>query len=240
MNHRVVVIAHRGASSEAPENTAAAIRIAFRMRADMVELDVQPTADDRVVVFHDDRMERTTNGRGVIQQLRYPAIARLDAGAWFAPRFANERILLVSQALRLSAPHRVNLELKATPRPAILIAGVVRALRHTRATMRVLASSFEASLLASMREAAPTVARALLCARAPALALTRAVRLGCVALHPKASLVTPRLIAQAHAAGLRVHVWTVDDPALARRLARWGVDGVFTNHPDRIRRALHK
>lgn len=237
----MLIIAHRGASAEAPENTAAAIRVAFRMRADMVELDVQPTADDRVVVFHDDRVERTTNGRGVVQQLRYPVLARLDAGGWFAPRFAGERILLVSQALRLSAPHRVNLELKATPRPAPLIAGVVHALRQTRTTLRVLASSFEASLLASMRDAAPTVARALLCARPDgASGLARAVRMGCVALHPKASLVTPRLIAHTHAAGLRVHAWTVDDPALARRLACWGVDGVFTNHPDRIRRALHR
>ncbi len=232
------VIAHRGASAAAPESTEAAIRLAFRMRADLVELDVQLTADHRLVIFHDERVERTTNGHGWLRHRRYAELARLDAGAWFAPRFAGQRVLLLSRVLRMTAPHRLNLELKRTTQPLRLIESLVRCVRRARATTRVLLSSFDASLLARVRAAQPTMARALLCRRQPWQAMAQAVRLGCVALHPHISLITPALVAKAHAAGLRLHTWTVDDPLQALRLARWGVDGLFTNTPDRIRKAL--
>jgi glycerophosphoryl diester phosphodiesterase len=232
------VIAHRGASADAPESTEAAIRLAFRMRADLVELDVQLTADHRLVIFHDERLERTTNGQGWLRHRRYAELARLDAGAWFAPRFAGQRVLLVSRVLRMTAPRRLNLELKRTAQPRRLIESLVRCVRRARATGRVLVSSFESSLLERLHAVEPMVALALLCRRAPRQALQRAARLGCVALHPHISLVTPSLVAEARAAGLRLHAWTVDEPRQALRLARWGVDGVFTNRPDRIRRAL--
>lgn len=231
-----MVIAHRGASGQAPESTAAAIRLALRARADMIELDVQMTQDQRLVIFHDDRLDRTTNGRGRLIRRRYRDVAGLDAGAWFSPRFAGERILLVSQALRLIPPPcRINLELKRTRRPAALIRGLVRGLRWTRAGRRVLVSSFDASLVGRVRTCAPRVPTALLCRRRPWAALQQAVRLGCVAFHPHHSLVTPTLIERAHAAGLRVHTWVVDRPALARRLVRMGADGLFTNVPNEIR-----
>lgn len=238
MTSGVLVIAHRGASAMAPESTAAAIRLALRLRADMIELDVQMTADHRLVIFHDDRLDRTTNGTGLLRRLPYAEVAQLDAGSWFAPRFAGARVLLASQALRLISPRRVNLELKRTSHPHVLISGLVRCVRRARATMRVLVSSFEPSLLARVCAVEPMIALALLCRRKPRQALQRAVRLGCVALHPHVSLVTPSLVAEARAAGLRLQTWTVDDARLARRVARLGVDGVFTNRPDYIRRAL--
>jgi glycerophosphoryl diester phosphodiesterase len=151
----------------------------------MIELDVQMTNDHRLVIFHDERLDRTTNGRGPLTHRRYRDLAGLDAGAWFAPRFAGERILLVSQALRLIRPPcRVNLELKRTRRPAALIHALVRGLRWTRAGRRVLVSSFEASLVARVRTCAPRLPIALLCRRRPWAALQQAVRLGCVAFHP--------------------------------------------------------
>ena len=234
---RGILIGHRGASAHAPESTKAAIEMAIEMKADMIELDVQLTADERLVVFHDERLERTTNGHGVLSRMPYHALARLDSGSWFASRFAGERILLASQALRLAgASCLVNLELKRTARPKTLIEHLGRCLRWTRSIRRVLASSFDPSLLARLRVARPRVARALLCRRHPARALGQAIELGCVAFHPHQSLVTSSLIAQAHAANLRVHVWTVDRVDEARRLVRMGADGVFTNVPDRLRR----
>ena len=238
MGERAWIIAHRGASAAAPESTEEAIRLAFRLRADMVELDVHMTADRRLVIFHDDRLDRTTDGHGLLRRRRYAELARLDAGAWFASRFAGQRILLLSQALRVARSHRVNLELKGTAQPRQLIERVVRCLRQARATTRVLVSSFDVSLLARLRRAQPRIALALLCRWRPRPALERAVRLGCVAFHPHASLVTPALVRDARAAGLRVHTWTVEDPRQARRLVRLGVQGLVTNVPDRIRRAL--
>ena len=202
----------------------------------MIELDVQLTRDRRAVIFHDERLERTTNGRGRLAQQRYRDLARLDCGSWFAPRFAKERLLLASQALRLiRPPSKANLELKRTDRAAALVACVSRVLRRTRSVRRVLVSSFDAALLARIKASTPRLAVALICRRAPTRSIRRAAQLGCRSWHPHRTLVSPSLVRRAHAAGLRVHVWTVDRPAEAARLIRMGVDGVFTNVPDRIR-----
>ena len=233
----VLVIAHRGASGEAPESTEAAIRLAIAHGADMIELDVQMTQDRRLVIFHDERLERTTNGHGRVKDWRYAGLARLDSGAWFAPRFAGARMLLVSQALSLvPTRYRLNLELKRSPRPSELISRVARCLRATRKVRRVLVSSFDASLLRRLRAALPRVPLALLCARNPSKALATACRLRCVAFHPHVSLVTPGLIQRVHRHGLRVHVWTVNRLREAIRLRRLGVDGLVTNWPARLRR----
>lgn len=238
---RVLIIAHRGASAEAPENTAAAIRRALALGADMVELDVQLTKDRRLVIFHDARLERTTTGRGPLAQRTYRDIARLDCGSWFFPRFAGERILLVSQALRLIPPPRqANLELKATSRRAVFVRRLIRSLAWTRTITRVLVSSFDPWLLAQVKARQPRIATALLCHRQPDRTLRQAVRIRCAAFHPHTSLINPSLIARAHAAGLRVHAWTVDRPPEARRLVRMGVDGLFTNVPARIRPAARR
>ncbi|OGX29063.1 MAG: hypothetical protein A3B78_03450 [Omnitrophica WOR_2 bacterium RIFCSPHIGHO2_02_FULL_67_20] len=201
----------------------------------MVELDVQVTLDGRLVIFHDKRLERTTDGRGVLTHTRYADAARLDAGGWFHPRFSGERILLVSQALRRIPPRMgVNLELKRTAAPRPLIRRLLRLLRHVPKQRRILLSSFDPGLIrlaASSRRP-----RALICRAQPDRSLRQAIRLGCAAWHPFHTLVTPRRVAAAHAAGLRVHAWTVDEVRAARRLTRMGVDGIFTNDPARLAR----
>lgn len=219
----------------APEGTAAALRAAVRAGADMVELDVQLTRDSRLVVFHDARLERTTNGSGRLTRYRYAELARLDAGSWFHPRFAGERILLLSQAVRLvPATMRMNLELKRTPHRAVLRARLWRLIRRLGMARRLLLSSFDPGLLARYADLA--VGLALICRRHPAQSLHQAIGLRCVAWHPHHTVLTAAWIAQAHAAGLRVHAWTVDDRRRARLLALWGVDGLFTNDPARLRR----
>jgi len=218
----------------APESTSAALREAVRAGAHMVELDVQMTRDGRLVIFHDDRLGRTTGGAGRVISIRYHQLAQLDAGAWFHPRFTGERVLLVSQAIRLIPPPlRINLELKRTVARRAFLERFVRVVRRTRAGTRLLVSSFDPVLLEPLRRS--DLALALLCRYDPDRSLRRAIRLGCQAWHPQVAVVSVRRIQRAHAAGLAVNVWTVDDPAQARRLARWGVDGVFTNDPARFR-----
>lgn len=207
----------------------------------MVELDVQLTRDRRAVVFHDDRLERTTTGRGRLAQQPYRLLRRLDAGSWFGPAFSGERILLASEALALvKPPRRINLELKRSrqDRTTALADHVCRILRRTGSVRRVLVSSFDARLLARAKAALPRLAIALISRRASGRELRRAAQLGCRSWHPHRAFITPVLITRAHAAGLRVHVWTVDRPREAARLVRMGADGVFTNVPHRIRGAL--
>lgn len=234
---RPLVIAHRGASAIAPEGTRAAIRAAIRSGADAIELDVQLTREGRLVVFHDDRLERTTEGRGRLAAMTYAVLARLDAGSWFHPRFTGERILLAEEALRL-IPRRVpvNLELKRTRRPAMLVSRVLSLLQRAARRHRVILSSFDPALL--RRLSGRGLALALICRHDPERAMAQALRLGCRAWHPTRALVTRRRIQRAHAAGLAVHIWTVNDPREARRLARWKVDGLFTDDPGRLLKAL--
>ena len=233
---RPVLIAHRGASATAPEGTRAAIREAIRAHADMVELDVQMTRDGRLIIFHDERLERTTDGSGRLSAMRYAQIAGVDAGSWFHPRFAGERVLLVSQALRLIPPRMgINLELKRTRQRRALLQRLTQLIRWTRKARRLVVSSFDAALLAPLSH---HLACALLCRRHPERSLQHAIRLRCVAWHPHISVATPARIRCAHAAGLRVNVWVVDDPGTARRLIRWGADGLFTNDPARLRKAI--
>lgn len=234
-NGDVLIIGHRGASAVAPESTRAAIREAVRAGARMIELDVQMTQDGRLIVFHDDRLERTTTGRGRVAATRYGALAGLDAGGWFHPRFAGESILLVAQVFRLvPAWMGVNLELKKTPRRDALIRRLRRIVRRESISRRLLLSSFDPHLLRPFL--GTRLARALICRRNPEPSLRQAIELGCLAWHPHETLVTRARVARAHAAGLRVHAWTVDDPLRARRLIRCGVDGLFTNDPARLAR----
>ena len=229
-----LLIAHRGASAVAPESTRAAIQAAVRAGAMMIELDVQLTLDRRLVIFHDDRLERTTNGTGRVTTTRYTDLRRLDAGTWFHPRFRGERILLVTHVLRLVPHHiRLNLELKRTRNPAVLIRHFVALVRRQRAVRRIVVSSFDPRLLHLLRRT--RMARALICRRDADRSLQHAIQLRCVAWHPFHTLVTPRRLARAHAAGLRVHAWTVDELSRARQLLHVGVDGLFTNNPQRLR-----
>ena len=111
-----IICAHRGASGIAPENTVAAVKLALESGAPMIEIDVQYTRDHQMVVFHDDTIERTTNGEGAINQKSYEEIQGLDAGAWFSPSFAGERIPKLVDVLELIRGRAyVNLEIK--PRP---------------------------------------------------------------------------------------------------------------------------
>ena len=233
------VIAHRGASAQAPESTAAAIRAAARARAAMIELDVQMTQDGRVVIFHDERLERTTNGHGRLTRTRFAELTRLDAGRWFGRRFSGQRILLVSEALN-AVPARmgVNLELKHSRAPRRFMRRVLRILRRVPQRRRLILSSFDPMLIRLAQPAhRPT---ALICRRQPDRSLRQAIRLGCGSWHPFHALLTRRRLAEAHGAGLRVYAWTVDRVEAARRLRRLGVDGVFTNDPARLLKGLRR
>ena len=232
-----MIIAHRGASGIAPESTRAAIREAIRARADMIELDVQLSRDLCLIVFHDDRLERTTNGSGRVAHTPSRQLLRLDAGSWFHPRFRHERILLLPQALHLIPKHvGINLELKPTAHRRRVTMECLRLAHRLRLGRRLLVSSVDPRLLRACRSAG--IACALICRRAPARGLQQAARLGCEAWHPFHRLVTRQRLARAHALGLRVRAWTVDQPRRLRQLADWGVDGVFTNNPAQVRRLL--
>jgi glycerophosphoryl diester phosphodiesterase len=240
---RPLVLGHRGASAEAPENTLAAFRLALAQGGDGVELDVWRCATGEIVVIHDEDTGRTCGERLEVPDAPLSALRALDAGAWKGERFRGERIPLLAEVLEALPGAVINVELKArTGRPDPGLAqGVARALADARAGERAIVSSFDFRLVAAFREASPRVATGLLFEPAwhrPLRVPLATAWLRPSALHPALGLCTPRRLAGWVAAGRAVNVWTVDDPGQVARLARAGVAGLVCNAPGAARRAV--
>jgi glycerophosphoryl diester phosphodiesterase len=235
---RPSVIAHRGVSGEAPENTLAAFRLALKAGVDGVELDVHLSADGVPVVLHDPALERTTTGRGLVVEQALVALKQLDAGRWFNQRFEGERIPTLAEALDLLKPVRVIIEIKNNPigYPGIAarVASVVREVGHRTITV----SSFDHPVLLEMKAAAPDMPTAVLFSARPVdpVALARAA--GAAFLHPQWVYVSREMVEVAHAAGLRLETWTLDDLAQMKRILTAGPDAIMSNHPVRLKTLL--
>jgi glycerophosphoryl diester phosphodiesterase len=230
-NCELLIIAHRGASGDFPENTLPAFAGAIAAGAAMCELDVHLSRDGVPIVIHDRRVDRTTDGRGSIGELTLAEIRALDAGVRFAPRFAGTRVPRLEEVIELCAGRcALNVEIKA----AGAIGPTCAAMRAGGMLERGLISSFEWPVLEAARRLEPDLAIGLLADRAPAAMLSVALSLRATAIHPRYPLAGAALCARAHAHGLAVYAWTVDSPATAARLKSRGVDGIMTNYPARM------
>ncbi len=231
------VIAHRGAAAFAPENTLASLSRAAELGARWVEFDVKLSRDGHLFLLHDDTLDRTTNGRGPAAAAAWEQLAALDAGSWFGPQFAGERIpelhdvFALLDRLGLGA----NVEIKPCPgREADTGAAVAQAtLRLWPARLPVpLLSSFSGEALDAARRVAPHLPRGLCFESLPGDWAARMRRHGCASLHCDHVPLGADDVAAIHAVGVPLAVYTVNDPARARQLLGWGVDGVFTDRLD--------
>lgn len=232
-------MAHRGASGRAPEHTRAAFAAALRCGADWIECDARLTRDGEVVLWHDARVDRTSDGSGAVCALTLRQLRLLDCGSWFHPRFAGERVLTLTEALRLVRGHaRLNVELKTDDPMALphLVTRAIQSVQRCGAAHRAMLSSFDPAALEQARRRTPRLPRALITARHPRASLRVATALAATAIHPQARLATDGFIRRAHAVGLAVHVWTVDAPRIIRTILARGADGLFSNYPERIPR----
>ncbi|MEV6288429.1 glycerophosphodiester phosphodiesterase family protein [Kribbella sp. NPDC051770] len=228
------VWAHRGGSSAAPENTAASDEIARRARAEWIENDVQPTKDGVPVILHDDTVDRTTDGTGAVRNLTAAQVAGLDAGSWFAPAFAGQRVPTLGQQLDGLKTRGGNLLLEvkgAHTRESV--ARIVTEIRSRSMASRVFVQSFEPQHLRWMHELAPELPLGLLRSTLDPDPVAIAKDLGLSAYNPSdaAFRARPGIVAELHAQGVAVNVWTVDDATRWDALEKAGVDGVITNRP---------
>lgn len=231
---RPLIIAHRGASALAPENTLEAFTLARRCGAHVVEMDLHQTKDRRLVIMHDATLTRTTGLRATIANRTWAEIARLEAGAWFAPRFRGARIPTLERVFAAIGPRMaVNVELKSGSRPYPgLESRLIALIRRHGWIPRVLISSFHVQRLERIRRLAPRIAIGVLVHPwSPEVAFMRARRLGALSVHPPARVVTRTLVSRLHAEGFLVFPYTVDRATDKARLIRMGVDGFFTNRP---------
>jgi glycerophosphoryl diester phosphodiesterase len=256
------VIGHRGAAAYAPENTLAGLRRAHEFGCRWVEFDVRLNADGALVLCHDSRVDRTTDGKGRVADLKLTELCRLDAGSWFAPGFAGERMPTLGDALAVGTKLGidVNIEMKAdrgraraTARAVAECLGrgrgrpssasPVRGPVHSgdpfgddakKGTPAILVSSFDLDALAEFRAVNADVPTGLLLKSVPRTWRTLAVRLGCTTINVAHARLQPHLVDEISAAGYPVLAYTVNDPARAATLFDWGVTSVFSDAPDII------
>lgn len=231
MNMIPLIEAHRGDSSNAPENTHSAFACALRLGVPWIELDVHPARDGTLMVIHDDRVDRTTDGSGAVCELSVDQLSRLDVGVKFSPAYAGERIPRLVDILEMVAPTatRINVEIKSSPRGMHVPQTVVDLMRRFGKQRDYLVSSFDLRSLLDVRAVDSQIPLALI-GKMPDL-LAQAVRHQLPWIHANHTTVTRDAIMHAHAQGIHVNVWTVDDP---ERWSFWrdaGVDKICTNRP---------
>jgi glycerophosphoryl diester phosphodiesterase len=242
---RPLIVAHRGCSGAAPENTLAAFQMAASLGADMIELDVRMSRDGELMVIHDRRVDRTTNGSGSVFRKSAADLQALDAGSWYARRFTGERIPALRNVFRL-LPRRIglNIEVKTDGdrrRSGLLaqkLGGLIRKESYDR---QVLVSSFDHRFLLAFHLRYPSV---------PTGALYLAVRdfgkkpsrigrrIGAHAFICSRAQVRKRLVTDAHTHRMLVAVYGVNHRSQLARMLELGVDAVITDHPGHMVRLL--
>jgi glycerophosphoryl diester phosphodiesterase len=249
----VGIVAHRGASASAPENTLAAVRAAVTMNADLVELDVQRSRDGELVLIHDTDLSRTTNVRTVfptrapwhLADFTFAELRRLDAGSWKSEDYAGERIPALTEAIEVirGSGSGLLLELKAPRLYPGVEADVVAAMRahpgyvgSAVAAGRLSVQSFDVHSLRTYKELEPTVTIGLL--GTPRTSRLRQLARWVDHVNPNHRRATAAYVAAVHEAGLECLVWTVDSVAAMRRAMRMQVDGIITNRPEVLERVI--
>jgi glycerophosphoryl diester phosphodiesterase len=233
-----IIIGHRGCRAKYPENTLASFSAAMAAGADMIELDVTLSKDRKVVVIHDDTLNRTTSGFGPVHQATIQELKRLDAGSWYDSRFAGESLPTLEEVLILAGKKiLINVEIKSSawesgfPEDAIERQVVDLILRHDLLN-RTLVSSFHAGFLENIGKLPVHPEIAFITDRkTPKNTLDMCQRLGVFSWHPHYKSLEQRHIEKAHAWGILIFPYTVNPVEDILMLVDMGVDGVITDDP---------
>ena len=230
-------VAHRGAGKLAPENTLAALRLGARLGYRMFECDVKLSADGTPFLLHDDELERTTDGQGIAGTLPWTELSSLDAGRWHGPIYAGEPIPTLKAVAAWVRANGLLLDAEIKPTTGTevetgrAVAVACASLWHD-ADIPPLLTSFKPQALDAAREAAPQLPRGLLLDRLWEGWFDVAQQLGCVALVLKHTLADAELVGKAHAARMRIGVYTPNDVPDVARVRAAGVDLVVTDAVD--------
>lgn len=244
------IIAHRGASHEAPENTLASIHLAWQERADGVEIDVRKTIDGRVVLMHDETTKRTTGREFIVADQMWEILRPLDAGSWKGPRWWHANIPLLREALKVvPSSRRLYIEIKSNADIVPLLVGDIEAVRPALSALCFL--GFQPATLKAVKRALPDVDAYLNVEPrgtrgAPAdwtpgglVALVRQLGLNGLSVG-WCDAVDEAFVKTVCDSGVPLAVWTVDDEHVAQRLSDWGLPMLMTNKPGYLRHRLRR
>lgn len=231
---RILRVGHRGAKGHAPENTLASFKLAAEMGVDAVETDVHLSKDGEIVLIHDHTVDRTTDGHGFVKDMTLAELKSLDAGRWFDPKFAGERILTLPELLAW-AKGRVGVALEIKNGPIYypgIAAKTIGLLRDFDMLQQAILLSFDHVVLREAKMIGPEVATGILYVARLVDPIAAARAAGADSLNPNWSFITPDLVESAHAAGLAVSPWCPNDLDTIRLLDQLGVDSLGTDYPD--------
>ncbi|PKM65756.1 MAG: glycerophosphodiester phosphodiesterase [Firmicutes bacterium HGW-Firmicutes-2] len=229
------IIAHRGASGYAPENTLASFIKAVEMGAKAIEFDVQMTKDEEIVVIHDYKLNRTTDGKGYIMNKTLEEIKRCDAGSWFSEAFMGEAVPLLTEVLEM-IPKDITLHVeikKAVFEKRAVEKKIVEILKSSNRLSQSVISSFDHYCIEQVHREVQVKTGALIDAKIikPVdYLISRGINN--YSLNLGFEFVDAALIEEAHNNGLKVLSYTVNERSIAKMFEEMGVDGIFTNYPD--------
>jgi glycerophosphoryl diester phosphodiesterase len=226
-------IAHRGASAYAPENTFAAFDKALALGAVHVEFDLHFSKDGHIVIIHDETLERTTDGTGLVAETDLADLRSLDAGSWFSPEFAGEPVPTFGGMLeRYKGRFHFHIEIKAEVRG--LSRRAADMVRGYGVADNATITAFQLASLEELVDYAPELPTGWLVVNVDDATVDHAKRLGLKLLCPHSSALTPELVDNLHQNGLEVRAWGAADEGLMRKAVDAGVDGLTVNFPDKL------
>ncbi|SHK16758.1 glycerophosphoryl diester phosphodiesterase [Geosporobacter subterraneus DSM 17957] len=240
---RPLIIGHRGASAYAPENTMASFKKALALGADGLEIDVQMSKDGHLVICHDERVDRTTDGTGAIQALTLKELQKLDAGSWFSKEFKGEKIPVLEDLLDCLRGRNIllNIELK---NGIVLYEGleekILEALGIYRMEHCTVLSSFNHYSLLKIKGLNPRIKVGILYVAGMVRPWEYARSIGADGLHPIYYSVRPEIVAGAQTHQMPIYTYTVNEISDLEKIAGMEVAGIITDYPDRGRNAVDK
>ncbi len=228
-----MICAHRGASAHAPENTLAAMRLAMEMGAHMCEIDVQQTRDDRLVLLHDEELDRTSNGTGFLWQKSLSELQGIDAGSWFDAKYAGEPLPTLEEAMDLvRGKMKLNVEVKLHGHERQIAPLIVAAIRRANFQEECIVTSFGHAVAEEIKKLAPELQVGYIFGTEEYHEGLFTGEVDLLSAHHH--LISPEFMRKARAGNKQVHVWTVNDKPLMRRMLELGVAAIITNYPDRL------
>ena len=237
------VTGHRGAMEYAPENTASSFKEGLRRGADALECDVHLSKDGQCVVMHDESVERTTNGQGLVSQLKAAQIKKLDGGSWFSKKFKGEKIWLLQDLLRWAwrqktvqgNPLCVVIEVKNEPVRYLQIEKkILDCVVKCKMKNRIVIISFDHGVVKRMKQLDSEFFSRILYDRPLADPMARAKQMSADAIFPRRNLISKKLVERARSQKLFIGTWTVNEPKEMKKILRMKPDMITSNVPDRL------
>lgn len=229
------IIAHRGASGYAPENTKASILKGLKQKCDGFEIDVQLTKDDKVVVFHDWSLERTTNGEGFLKNRTLSELKTLDLGSWFSEEFKDEKIMTLEEVLEIIPVDKLlNIEIKVRHGEVNQIEKkVIEVLeKNSRLDKNIIISSFDHRVIKKINEMKPEIQVGLLVTAGLLDFKNYISNFNLYSIHCGAEFINKINVNDFKEKNIKTYAWTVNTLEESKILASFGIEGIITNYPD--------